>query len=138
MTNVPILYIWMEFWLQNFNFAHIWSCGDLDLSHYDLKFSEILKFLSGIIEWNYKLQNIFLSIFGHVVTLTCDVQLSEMLYPTQYVFFIDKNTVWYIWMELRFKNCIFAHIWSCGVLDLWILDLKYSEILNSALISASD
>ena len=31
LTKVPTWYIWMELWLQNWIFAYIWSCGELDL-----------------------------------------------------------------------------------------------------------
>ena len=33
-------------------------------------------------------------------------------------------------MELWVQNCTLAHIWSCSALNLWPLDLKFSEILH--------
>ena len=38
-------------------------------------------------------------------------------------------------MDLWLQNCRFAHIWSCGDHTLWSLDLKFSEMLNTATIS---
>ena len=90
---------WMEFWIQNSNFAHIWSSGDLGLWSLDLQFSEMLN--------------------TALISLFC-----WQIVP-----------IWYIWMELRFQNCSYDHIWSCCGLNLWSLNLKFSEMLNTAPIS---
>ena len=38
-------------------------------------------------------------------------------------------------MELWLQNCIFAYIYSCGDLDLWPWDFKFSEMLKPTPIS---
>ena len=42
VTKVSTCYLKMELWLQNWNFAHNWSCGDLDMWCLDLKFWKLL------------------------------------------------------------------------------------------------
>ena len=37
-------------------------------------------------------------------------------------------------MELWMPHFNFGHIWPCGELGLWILDLKFSEMLNTATV----
>ena len=38
-------------------------------------------------------------------------------------FWMIKVPFWYIWMELWIQNVSLVHIWSCGNLDLWPLDI---------------
>ena len=45
------------------------------------------------------------------------------------------NTLPSIWIDLWIQKWFMAHIWSCGDLDLWPLDLKLSEMLNITPIS---
>ena len=54
------------------------------------------------------------------------------------VFSIDKSCNLIHWMELWNQNCNFAHIWSLGELGLWPLDLKFSEMPNTASTSLCD
>ena len=72
---------WMELWIPNCNFAHIWSCCDHNLWPTDLKCSEMLNtarislfiwqnFPPVILKWSYGSQTELLPIFGHVMTLT--------------------------------------------------------------------
>ena len=78
----------MELCLQTSIVAHIWSCGDLDVSSLDLKFSEMQnttpinvfdgqKFLHGTFKWSHGSKTGFLPIFGHVVTLMFDLWISN-------------------------------------------------------------
>ena len=82
------------------------------------------------------LKTVTLPVLDHVVTLTFDLKFSEILNTTQKrsLSWI-KDPVWDIWMELWLQNCIYAHIWSCGVLDFWPLDFKLSEMLKITPVS---
>ena len=46
--------------------------------------------------------------------------------PLHIFFLIHKSCYLYIWMELWLQNCIFP------IFDLWLLYLKFSQMLNSA------
>ena len=50
-------------------------------------------------------------------------------------FWLTKVPIWYMWMGLCLQNCSFDHIWSCGDHTLSPLNLKFSEMLNTAPIS---
>ena len=82
----------MELWLRNFNFAPIWSCGDLEIRPLDLKFSEILNTAPISLAGGQKCPP--LAIFGHEITFILDFGHQIFRNASHYlnkVFFIDKS-----------------------------------------------
>ena len=82
---------------------------------------------------------IFFSTFAHVVTSILRAQIVSNTYhcPSK-SFPLTKTVPWYIRIELWVKNCNLAQIWSCDELDLWSLNLIFSETLNTASTSPFD
>ena len=54
---------------------------------------------------------------------------------TSPVFLIEKSSYLVYLNKVVAPNCISAHIWSCGDLDIQPLDIKFSEILNISLFN---
>ena len=143
LIKVLVWYNWMELWLQNCSFAHIWSWGGLDLWPVDLKFPEISntalisffdwkQFLSGIAEWSYGSKTAFLPIFGQIVTLTFDLWTSNFqicLTLPQYVFFDDKRC--YL---VHLNGFMAPNLNFCPYLVMWwpqLLTCKTQNLINS-------
>ena len=67
------------------------------------------------------------------MTFTFDPQIirNAQHYPNSF-FPLTKSATWNISMELWIQNWGFDHIWLCGDHTLQPLDLKFSEMLNTA------
>ena len=94
-----------------------------------------MQFQPGTFQWSYGPKTVFLSIFGHVVTLLFGPQFfGNAWHCLSKSFSLTKVATWCIEWNYGSKPK-FAHIWSRDNLNLWPLDLKFSEMLNTAPIS---
>ena len=142
MSVFPTWYIWMKLWIQNCIFVHIWSFGDLDLGPSNFQKCLTLPQLVFLIDKNSYLVHetelrISKCLFVHIwLCGDFNLWISEMLntVPVTHIH-CQKVAIWYIWMELWIENFKLANIWSSRELGVWSLDLKFSEVLNTASIN---
>ena len=84
----------MDLRSKDWLFVHIWAYHDLDFlkfdphifrnaEHFPHEYFYQKKLIPGTSKWSYGSKDVFFTIFGNVVTLTLETQISEMFNTLQ-------------------------------------------------------